>query len=60
MKAVASKINKRGGVALRTVSLRPTMEPVLAREYQALLKSNGKPMVIVDDDTTISLANAEF
>jgi len=60
MKAVANKINREGrGVSKgRSALLGP--KAVLTREYQTIFKNNGKPMLIVDDDTTIFLANAEF
>ena len=60
MKAVASKINRRERGDLKAIAASQITEPVIAREYQAIFKSNGKPMVIIDHDTTISLANAEF
>jgi len=60
MKVAASSINRRGRGVLKAISVPTGVQPVLTREYQAILKNNGKPMVIVDEDTTIFLANAEF
>jgi PAS domain S-box-containing protein len=60
MKAVVSKINREGRGVLQTISASKDTEAVLLQEYQTIFKSNGKPMVIVDEDTTICLANAEF
>jgi PAS domain S-box-containing protein len=60
MKVVAEKINREARGALKAISVPQGTEPSLAREYQAIFRSNGKPMVIVDHDMTISLANAEF
>ncbi len=60
MKAGASKIHREGRGVLKAIAASQGTEAVLTREYQTIFKNNGKPMVIVDDDTTISLANAEF
>jgi PAS domain S-box-containing protein len=60
MKGVASKIHKEGRGAIKAISASQGPEAALPREYRTIFKNNGKPMVIVDDDTTISLANAEF
>jgi PAS domain S-box-containing protein len=60
MKAVASKIVRKKRGDLKAIAASQITEPVIARKYQAIFKSNGKPMVIIDHDTTISLANAEF
>jgi PAS domain S-box-containing protein len=60
MKVAAREINSRGRGVLKDISAPRGMEPALTRECQAILKNNGKPMVIVETDTTISLVNAEF
>jgi PAS domain S-box-containing protein len=60
MKAGASKIHREGRGVLKAIAASQGPEAALPREYQTIFKNNGKPMVIVDDDTTISLANAEF
>jgi PAS domain S-box-containing protein len=60
MKAVAGKIGRERRSVLRAISPSKSKEAILLQEYQTIFKNNGKPMVIVDDDTTISLANAEF
>jgi PAS domain S-box-containing protein len=60
MKAVASKIHRERRGVLKAISASQDPEAALPREYQTIFKNNGKPMVIVDDDTTIFLANAEF
>ncbi len=60
MKAVASKIVRKERGDLKAIAASQITEPAIACEYQAIFKSNGKPMVIIDDDTTISLANSEF
>jgi PAS domain S-box-containing protein len=59
MKVATSKINKQGWDVLKDISPRG-VKPILTREYQAIFKNNGKPMVIVEEDATISLVNAEF
>ena len=41
-------------------SARKGAAPALSKEYQAILKNTGKPMVVVEEDATISLANDEF
>jgi PAS domain S-box-containing protein len=60
MKAVASKMHRERRGVFKAISTSQVTEAVLTREYQTVFKSNGKPMVIVEDDTTISLANAQF
>jgi len=60
MKVAANTILRRGRGGLKAISAPPGTGPVLAREYQAIFTNNGKPMVIVEADATISLANAEF
>jgi len=60
MKAVTGKIDRKGRGVLKAISASQGPEAALPREYQTIFKNNGKPMVIIDDDTTISLANAEF
>ena len=60
MKAATSTINRgrRNGLKARSVS--HVTETGLTREYQAIFTNNGKPMVIVEADATISMANAAF
>jgi PAS domain S-box-containing protein len=60
MKATARTTNRWGRVVLKNSSAQKGRESVLPREYQAIFKNNGKPMVIVEEDATISLANDEF
>jgi PAS domain S-box-containing protein len=60
MKAAASKLHRERRGILKAISGSQGPDAALPREYQTIFKNNGKPMVIVDDDTTITLANAEF
>ncbi|OGP94039.1 MAG: hypothetical protein A2Z19_06355 [Deltaproteobacteria bacterium RBG_16_54_18] len=60
MKGAVSTTTRRGNGALGTISAHHDMGALLTREYQTIFKNNGKPMVIVEADATISLANAEF
>src|SRR4030042_5110458 len=60
MKVAAREINSRGRGVLKDISAPRGIEPALTRECQAIFKNNGKPMVIVEADATISMANAEF
>ena len=60
MKVAANKIHREGRGVPRAITAQLGTAPVVPREYQAIFKSNGKPMVIVDHDATIFLANAEF
>jgi len=60
MKGAVSTTTRRGNGALGTISAHHDMGALLTREYQTIFKNNGKPMVIIEADATISLANAEF
>src|SRR4030042_1854201 len=58
--ATTTTATRRRNGALGTISAYHDMGALLTREYQTIFKNNGKPMVIIEADATISLANAEF
>jgi PAS domain S-box-containing protein len=60
MKSVTNATTRRGERALQLIAARQGTKAALPKEYQTLFTNNGKPMVIVEADATISLANAEF
>jgi PAS domain S-box-containing protein/putative nucleotidyltransferase with HDIG domain len=60
MKFATREIDRQERDALNEISSLQGMKPVLTREYEAIFKNNGKPMVIVEEDATIYLVNAEF
>jgi PAS domain S-box-containing protein len=45
---------------MKNTSVQKRAKPALSKEYQAVFEKTGKAMVIVEEDATISLANAEF
>jgi PAS domain S-box-containing protein/putative nucleotidyltransferase with HDIG domain len=60
MRVASREIGRQGRDVFREISAPGGMEPALTREYEAIFKNNGKPMVIVEEDATICLVNAEF
>jgi len=60
MKVAADTINRQGRGVPKAISVPRGVKPLGTREYEAVVENNGKPMAIVEEDTTISLANAEF
>jgi len=60
MKVAAGTINRQGRGVPKAISVPRGVKPLGTREYEAVVENNGKPMAIVEEDTTISLVNAEF
>jgi len=60
MKVASSITTRRGRGVPKATAAPQDMKPLLPPEYQAIFTKNGRPMVILEADATISLANAEF
>jgi PAS domain S-box-containing protein len=60
MGLAVKKVSSRRRSPIRNTSPRIGTKPALSKEYQAVFENTGKAMVIVEEDATISLANAEF
>jgi PAS domain S-box-containing protein len=60
MKVVADKQDRCERSVLDAITPQMGVVPALTREYQTIFKNNGKPMVIIEEDATITLVNAEF
>jgi PAS domain S-box-containing protein len=60
MKVVADTQERCERSVLDAITPQMGVVPALTREYQTIFKNNGKPMVIIEEDATITLVNAEF
>ncbi len=59
MGLAVKKVSSRRQEPHRAATQKKT-RPALSKEYQAVFENTGKAMVIVEENATISLANAEF
>jgi PAS domain S-box-containing protein len=60
MGLAANKPSKRVRGSLRDTSALTRTKPAFPKDYEAVFGITGKAMMIVEEDTTISLVNAEF
>jgi len=60
MGLAVTKVSSRRRGPMKDTSVRKRTKPALSKEYQVVFEKTGKAMVIVEEDATISLVNAEF
>jgi PAS domain S-box-containing protein len=60
MGLTVTKVSSRRRGLMKDTSARKRTKPALSKEYQVVFEKTGKAMVIVEEDATISLVNAEF
>jgi PAS domain S-box-containing protein len=60
MGLAVTKVSSRRRGPMKDPSVRKRAKPALSKEYQVVFEKTGKAMVIVEEDATISLVNAEF
>jgi PAS domain S-box-containing protein len=60
MGLAVKEVSSRRRGPIRDTSARKGATPALSKEYQAVFETTGKAMLIVEEDATISLVNAEF
>jgi PAS domain S-box-containing protein len=60
MGIAVKEVSSKRREPFRDASVRKGAKPALSKEYQAIFENTGRAMVIVEENATISLANAEF